>query len=242
MSRVAAVLRPRAITLLAFAAMLCAPAGRALGDADPPSDFLVTQNVYYPYQPQLLEADAKLIDKLVKRVRAKGFPIKVAVIGSVKDLGGIPQLYGQPANYTNFLHDEITFNKVQPLLVVMPQGFGVDQVGAKGADGLAGLDAPGTDPHDLAVATLAAIARVSTAAGYAVPVPAEAAGASESGPRRTGGRAGQKGTPAIVFVAPVALLALVLLLVTLRDRRSSDDDDDTGDDAADTGDDAAEDA
>ena len=41
------------------------------------------------------------------------------------DLGVIPELFGQPQNYAKFLDKEISFQGPQPLLVVMPAGYGV---------------------------------------------------------------------------------------------------------------------
>jgi hypothetical protein len=203
-----------AVALAVLSVAAAHPAG-ARADADPPSDFLFTQDVYYPYKPKLQEADARQIDTLVRRVRAKGFKLKVAIIGSLRDLGGVPQLYGHVQNYADFLHDEISFNQSQPLLVVMPQGLALSHAPAEALKGLEGLEPPGTEPRKLAATTLAAVAQTSRAAGYRVPIPKGAAGSGT----RAGGRAGESGTPAVVYVVPVALLALVLLIVTVRERR-----------------------
>ena len=61
-----------------------------------------------------------------------GFPIKVALIASPVDLGVIPDLFGKPQQYADFLDQEISFQGKQPLLVVMAAGYGV-----------AGSDRPG---------------------------------------------------------------------------------------------------
>jgi hypothetical protein len=58
-------------------------------------------------------------------VYARGERVKVAVIATVEDLGAIPTLFGQPAEYAHFLGVELGLWYGGPLLVVMPAGFGV---------------------------------------------------------------------------------------------------------------------
>ena len=55
----------------------------------------------------------------------EGLPLKVAIIHSPADLGAIPSIFGKPQGYANFLDREISFNGPVPLLVVMPDGYGV---------------------------------------------------------------------------------------------------------------------
>jgi hypothetical protein len=56
---------------------------------------------------------------------AKHFRVKVAVIGSQIDLGAVPSLWGRPTQYAKFLGTELETFYVGPLLIVMPQGFGI---------------------------------------------------------------------------------------------------------------------
>src|SRR5437588_283728 len=81
--------------------LLLAPAP-ALADGDPASDYLPLQGYYTPYagvSKPLTDALAEV----VKETRAAGYPIKVAVIASPTDLGSVPNLFGQPQQYAEFL-------------------------------------------------------------------------------------------------------------------------------------------
>ena len=54
----------------------------------------------------------------------------MALIASPTDLGAIPSLFAKPQRYANFLDVEISFfGGKQPLLVVMPNGYGVQGLG-----------------------------------------------------------------------------------------------------------------
>jgi len=111
-----------ALAALAAAAALVAPPARA--DGDPASDYLLLQNVYFPEQPPSQSAETAL-EQAASAVYANGDRIKVAVIGSIEDLGAIPSLWGKPADYAHFLGAELALWYVGPLLVAMPAGFGV---------------------------------------------------------------------------------------------------------------------
>ena len=114
--------RLAAVATLAIAAAIAAAPSRA--DGDPASDYLLTQNVYVPYQspsPTVRDALARAVDD----VYVHGDRVKVALIYSAEDLGSIPSLFGQPADYARFLGVELALWYVGPLLVVMPAGFGI---------------------------------------------------------------------------------------------------------------------
>ena len=96
-----------------------APAA-ALGDSDPASDFLPTQNVFLPYSPRVSPALVKDLHTVTTLAGKAGYKIKVAIIASPTDLGGVPNLFNQPVQYASFLGREISFNGKQPLIVVMP--------------------------------------------------------------------------------------------------------------------------
>ena len=97
------------LALLLAAAALGAAAPAALADADPPSDVLLLQSVYYPYQPPVSDKLRRTLDKVVLAARNAGYPVKVAMVASAVDLGAIPQLFGRPAEYAPFLGREIAF-------------------------------------------------------------------------------------------------------------------------------------
>jgi len=113
----------------------------------------------------------------------------------------VPQLFAQSERYAAFLGGEITFNSRQPLLVVMPGGFGSYQAGPGAPGALARAPRPtGPDGDALATAAIAAVPRLARAAGHPVAAPALPGGA-ELGRSRAGG------APWWVFVAPLLLVA-----------------------------------
>jgi hypothetical protein len=110
-----------AVTVALAAAVTAAP---SRGDGDPASDYLLTQNVYYPvHAPSGSERSA--LDHAVDVIYAHGDRVKVALVYDVDDLGSIPSLFGKPDDYARFLGIELGLWYVGPLLVVMPAGFGI---------------------------------------------------------------------------------------------------------------------
>src|SRR3954453_886554 len=90
----------------------------ARADGDPASDVLLLQDAYLPYSPEVPKPVADALTRTLKQLRAKGYPLKVAVIATKQDLGAVPQFFGRPQPYAEFLESEIKFNKAKPLLVV----------------------------------------------------------------------------------------------------------------------------
>ena len=117
------VLRRAALVLLL--ALSCAPA--ALADGDPASDILQppATRVYMTNGA----TDGKLeqmVQSTAEQVSDAGLPIKVAIIGNKTDLGAVPQLWAKPQVYARFLGAELRFVYKDTLLIVMPQGFGIN--------------------------------------------------------------------------------------------------------------------
>ena len=108
---------------LVLLALAFAVAG-AHADGDPASDVLYTENVYLPYDAPPPAATSAL-KKAIESAYARHYRIKVAVIGSQVDLGAVPSLWGKPTQYAKFLGTELETFYVGPLLIVMPQGFGI---------------------------------------------------------------------------------------------------------------------
>ena len=46
---------------------------------------------------------------MTAKAKAEGFPVKVALIAAPTDLGVIPDLFGKPQPYAQFLDQEISF-------------------------------------------------------------------------------------------------------------------------------------
>jgi hypothetical protein len=204
----------RLLPVLAVAAAIALAPSAARADGDPASDVLLLQDVYLPYAPGVPGPLAKTITNLLKTTRKAGFPLKVAIIADAKDLGAVPQFFGKPQSYAPFLQSEIAFNSKRPLLVVMPMGYGAAALPRGSETGLQGLAAPkSAGGQDLGRSAVAAIVKLSAAAGHPVPTPKLPAG---------GGGGGGGGTsPLIVFGVPVALLALGGVLAALRRRQDA---------------------
>jgi hypothetical protein len=106
------------------AALLASVAPPALADADPASDVLLTDDVYFSYDASV-SADLKTgLASAVTKVNHRGYRLKVALIEKRFDLGGIASLYGHPKAYAQFLGLELTGIYRGRLLIVMPKGFG----------------------------------------------------------------------------------------------------------------------
>jgi hypothetical protein len=117
------VLRRVALGLLL--ALALAPS--ALADGDPASDILVPPDVRVYMTNGATSGDLeKTIQATAQKVTDAGLPIKVAIIGNKSDLGAVPQLWGKPQTYARFLGAELRFVYKDTLLIVMPQGFGIN--------------------------------------------------------------------------------------------------------------------
>src|SRR3954468_12762043 len=223
-----------AALVVAFA--LSAPAARA--DGDPASDILISRDVFFPYAPPTSNGVAQALLELTRRTRRAGWPIKVAVIATAQDLGSAASLYSSPQQYANFLASEIGGPKLR-LLVVMPAGFGGQNLGAGVDKALAGLGPieGGGDP--LAKLALSAVARLAAGDGHKIAVPAiDTSGAGKRpyrqdvslhGASPAAGKVPQRAKPPgggggggaswLIYAAPVVLILGAMPVMARRDRR-----------------------
>jgi hypothetical protein len=199
----------RPIVLLALCVLLLAPAA-ASADGDPASDFLLQQDAYYPYAPKTSPTLRTALDGLLKRTRAAGYPMKVALIETAGDLGSFPQMFNDPQRYADLLAQELSTithgNKSDDqlhLLVVFPSGFAGSGLGDAVNTALAPVKVNADAQSDgLAQAALEAVARVATANGHKTPIPPEARtqlAATNKSTRRSG-------PPVIVYILPALLV------------------------------------
>jgi len=232
MSRMRARLVWSLAAVLVAVSAATAPAARA--DGDPASDILISRDVFFPYAPPTSNGVAQALLELTRRTRRAGWPIKVAVIATAQDLGSAASLYSSPQQYANFLASEIGGPKLR-LLVVMPSGFGGQNLGAGVDKGLAGLGPiqGGGDP--LAKLALTAVGRLAAGDGHRVAVPA--IDTSAAGQRPYGQTAGAHNAPAtattkakgsggggggmswLIYAAPIILIVGAMVLFARRDRR-----------------------
>lgn len=196
-------------TVLLAAAL--APAG-ALADGDPASDTLLGENVFYPYQPPTSAAAQKTLNAATAAAKKAGFPLKVALIGAPVDLGVIPNLFGKPQEYADFLDQEISFQGKQQLLVVMAAGYGTQGVNAAVTRAAASLPKPtGTTPTELATAAATAVAKLATADGHPI----------KGVPGVGGSGSGSSSPTVIVVILALAALGAAAALVAIRRRHAA---------------------
>jgi hypothetical protein len=185
----------------------------ALADGDPASDVLLGQNVYYPYSPPVPQGIQRTLNAETAAAKKAGLPIKVALIATAVDLGVVPELFGQPQDYAKFLDKEISFQGPQPLLVVMPAGYGIQGVSAKAAAAVNGLAPPkGETSAALAQAAITAVAKVAAADGHPIK---GVAGVS------TGSGGGGSSTAPLLIGLIVAAVVVAGALIVLRRRQGT---------------------
>ena len=209
-------------------AALIAPAA-ASADGDPASDFLLVQRLFVPFH----RPDPALVDRLEATVYAadrSGYPLRVAVVGSRSDLGAIPQLFGNPRTYAQFLGQELKLAYHGHLLVVMPAGYGASRNGLPdrpAARAVAALPAPTSgSSDDLATAAIAAVRRLSAAAGHPLPAnpppaPEQQAATVHNPPAAAAASSGGGGHALLIAGAVIAAGLLAAAVVVLVARRRS---------------------
>ncbi len=199
------------IIAVALAVALLAPPPATLADGDPASDVLIGENVFYPYSPAVSASLQKTLNAETAAASRAHFPLKVALIQSPVDLGAIPTLFGKPEQYAAFLDQEISFlNMKQLLLVVMPNGYGVQGLGQAATTAAASLSKPRSgQSDDLARAAIMAVPKLAAAAGHPV--------GTISSVSETGGVSSTL-TLSVLAAAAIASAAVVL---TIRNRRAT---------------------
>ena len=195
-------------------ALVAVPVAHA--DGDPASDYLITQRVFLPYDTKIPKSDQEVLAGIVADAHRKGYPIRVAVIGSDYDLGSVTILWKQPKRYARFLAQELQFVHNDPLLTVMPNGMGFYWVGRKPAgenETLADIPiAPGG--HGLAQAAVKGVRQLAAARGLQLK-PVKVAAANPSRRNRDDRLA------IVAAVAAVLVVASVARLLMLRRRRAA---------------------
>jgi hypothetical protein len=178
-------------------------ASSARADGDPASDVLATQALFLPQDAGIPLAQQNQVTAMLGAAASNGYELRVAIIASSTDLGSVTELWRQPQTYARFLGQELSFVYRGPLLVVMPNGFGLEslsQAAPTNPAALAGLRIPAGGAA-LGTVALTAIQRLADASGHSVPIPSTAATSS------TGSRAADT-IPVIAFAIGAAVIAL----------------------------------
>jgi cytochrome oxidase Cu insertion factor (SCO1/SenC/PrrC family)/thiol-disulfide isomerase/thioredoxin len=191
--KIATQIRLRSLTAL-LAVVLCACAGtlaltsvtsRALADGDPGSDVLVNQNLFFGYDAGVTIPEQLQLQNLLGAASKARFPVRVAIIAYPDDLGSITPLWLHPAQYATFLGIELSDAYTHLLLVVMPNGFGINWPGHNTAAAYRLLSGVAIKPGaaGLTDATLTAVQRLGAGDGVKLALPAgvqRAAGGPDS--------------------------------------------------------------
>jgi hypothetical protein len=154
----------RGLLLVAAVAACAALPSAAHADGDPASDFLITQQVFFGFGQNASASKQAELARLVQNAKAKGFEVRVALIGRPSDLGAVQVLWRRPQTYARFLGQELTLYYPRRLLIVMPNGYGIYRrdrgLAGEEQSALSGLPAPGSNlvaAAELAVQRLAAL-------------------------------------------------------------------------------------
>ena len=184
----------------------------ARANGDPASDFLLSQDVFFPFENKLSARVKQDLVGAVEQANSAGYPVKVAIINTRSDLGLVPQMFGRPQPYAEFLGSEIGFVFQGHLVVAMPQGLGLSFKGGK------------PDPNRGVVARI----RVNggpdgtgRAAATAVPRLAARAG-------RTGGGSGGVSVELIAGVVATLVVVGGILVIVLLARGREPEGEDSG--------------
>jgi cytochrome oxidase Cu insertion factor (SCO1/SenC/PrrC family)/thiol-disulfide isomerase/thioredoxin len=229
-------IRRRLVALVVLAAV-AACGLPALADADGDPDVLVYQPLFVAADAHVSIADQLRLGGMLRSAAHAGAPIRVAIIARRDDLGSVTALWGRPRAYARFLGIELSLSYTGPLLVVMPNGFGVSWPGHSSAAALASVSGVRVGPAGAGLATAAQTAaqRLESLRGVtltpgAAPrsCPSRSAGHTASIPTITTGPppAPRAAQPAgswpggaadhVIAVAAAVVFGLVVLAVALR--------------------------
>jgi hypothetical protein len=159
--------------LAALVAALSFGVAAARADGDPASDFLLSRDTFYPFTEKVSDDEQQRLDALVAESKKRGYPVKVAIIGTQSDLGAVPSLWRKPATYARFLGQELFFLYKGRLLIVMPNGYGVGRGGKALPAGQRVVDRlpePGESGEALAAAAERGLRRLAASNGVQLPV------------------------------------------------------------------------
>jgi hypothetical protein len=148
-------------------AVLMGSAASASADGDPASDVLAVQKLFLPADARIPVSQQLQLSALLSDSARKGYPLRVAIVGTESDLGSVTALWRQPETYARFLGKELALVFHGTVLVVMPNGYGaaLTTPRTRHASGEAQLPVPG---RQLGSAAIAAVERLAASAGKPV--------------------------------------------------------------------------
>ncbi len=196
---------------------LGAGAPPALADGDPGSDVLVYQSLFLASDAGVSIQQQAELGALLSRAQSHGVPIRVAIIASRFDLGAVTALWLKPQAYARFLGLELSLAYHGRLLVVMPNGFGVNWPGhpTSAAYRTLGRIAIGHGGEGLATAARAAVESLAAAGGVRLGEPSSPSSGAGAAPTPASATAtGARPANGSSVDSEVAVLVLAALAVT----------------------------
>jgi hypothetical protein len=141
--------------------LLAGAVPRAYADGDPASDVLASQKLFLPTDADVPVREQLQLSALLNQSAQKGYPLRVAIIGSASDLGSVTPLWRQPETYAHFLGGELGLIYHGTVLVVMPTGYGSDVTAPdiRTASGDTRLPLPGQHLGSAAIAAVEQFAK-----------------------------------------------------------------------------------
>jgi hypothetical protein len=155
-------------------AALLAVAGPARADGDPASDYLLSRPLFVPTDDGVPDANVQQLTSVLADAKARGYTIRVALIGTRYDMGSVYELWKQPKLYARFLGQELSIVYKGRLLVVMPNGLGTSRHGKATPADQAVVDRlppPGANGARLANTAARAVQKLAAQAGVIVTLP-----------------------------------------------------------------------
>ncbi len=160
------------VALVAVVASVAAATAHA--DGDPASDFLLSQDTFVPFDAKISKTQTEQLNAIVAEAKKRRVKLKVALITKRFDLGAVPSLWLKPETYARFLGQELFFLYKGPLLVVMPNGYGVSRAGKALPSAQRVVDRlppPGAGGPGIATAATLAVQRLAAQKGVRLEVP-----------------------------------------------------------------------
>jgi hypothetical protein len=202
-------MRRTAVLLVALLAA-GAVATSARADGDPASDYLLSQQVFFPFSVKYPEDRQQQLAALIKDANDKGYKIRVALIANKSDLGSVTALWGQPRTYAHFLGQELAFLYKGPLLIVMPAGLGFNHGKQPTTREYAVLEKVAKPQGDAGLIDTAELAVQKLAAAHGVTV----------APQAVSGGGRSYGTIGVIAAALALILGAAAVVLYLRKRRN----------------------
>jgi hypothetical protein len=155
-------LRRRSLPLQLIAALLVVLAAAwipasAVADGDPGSDVLVNQDLFVASDAGVSIGQQVTLTGVLRSAAQAGVPVRVAIIARRDDLGAITSLWGKPQTYASFLGYELSLAYKGRLLVVMPNGFGVNWPGHSTTQAVQSLSGVSIRPAGAGLAAAASL-------------------------------------------------------------------------------------